>query len=70
MDYDVIQMLRPKTNKSQYVCRSVRAYTIAEEEFDVSDVSTRQLMAVLYAREDIPRHIKIILYDQLNANES
>jgi hypothetical protein len=53
MDYDVIQMLRSKTNKSQYVCRAVRAYTIKEEEFDISDVPTRQILAALHARNEI-----------------
>ena len=53
MDYDVIQMLRSKANKSQYVCRSVRAYTIAEEMFELADVSTRKLLAALHARSEI-----------------
>lgn len=53
MDYDVIQMLRSKSNKSQYVCRAVRAYIIDEEKFDVADVPTRQLLAVLHSRSEI-----------------
>lgn len=53
MDYDVIQMLRSKPNKSQYVCRSVRAYTISEEMFELADVSTRKLLAALHSRSEI-----------------
>ena len=53
MDYDVIQMLRSKPNKSQFVCQAVRAYTIQEEQFDISDVPTRQILAALHARSEI-----------------
>ena len=53
LDYDVIQILRSKPNKSQYVCKSVRAYTIQEEQFDISDVPTRQILAALHSRSEI-----------------
>lgn len=53
MDYDVIQMLRSKPNKSQFVCQAVRAYTIQEEQFEIGDVPTRQILAALHARSEI-----------------
>ena len=64
---DVITILKYKPNKTEFVERAVRKLHKQEEEFDISDVPTRQLMAVLQQREDCVRHIKIILWDQLQA---
>ena len=64
---DVITILKYKPNKTEFVERAVRKLHKQEEEFDISDVPTRQLMAVLQQREDCARHIKIILWDQLQA---
>ena len=41
-----------------------------EEQFNLADVPTRQLMAVLQQRDDVARHIKIILWDQLQAEST
>lgn len=64
---DVITILKYKPNKTEFVERAVRKLHKQEEEFDISDVPTRQLMAVLQQREDAARHVKIILWDQLQA---
>ena len=64
---DVINILKYKPNKTDFVERAVRKLHKQEEEFDISDIPTRQLMAVLQQREDCVRHIKIILWDQLQA---
>tara|TARA_B100000161_G_scaffold64793_1_gene43682 strand:+ start:81 stop:314 length:234 start_codon:yes stop_codon:yes gene_type:complete len=64
---DVITILKYKPNKTEFVERAVRKLHKQEEDFDISDVPTRQLMAVLQQREDCVRHIKIILWDQLQA---
>ena len=64
---DVITILKYKPNKTEFVERAVRKLHKQEEDFDISDVPTRQLMAVLHEREDCVRHIKIILWDQLQA---
>ena len=64
---DVITILKYKPNKTEFVERAVRKLHKQEEDFDISDVPTRQLMAVLQQREDCARHVKIILWDQLQA---
>ena len=64
---DVITILKYKPNKTEFVERAVRKLHKQEEDFDISDVPTRQLMAVLQQREDCVRHIKIILWDQVQA---
>ena len=64
---DVITILKYKPNKTEFVERALRRLHKQEEDFDISDVPTRQLMAVLQQREDCVRHIKIILWDQVQA---
>lgn len=55
---EVKRILDTKVNKSDYVCRAVRKLHIGEDRFDLRDVPTRQLMAVLFARDDVPSIIK------------
>lgn len=64
---EVKRILDTKVNKSDYVCRAVRKFHTQEAEFDLRDLPTRQLMAALQQRDDCPRHIKIILWDQIQA---
>ena len=64
---DDVIILKYKPNKTEFVERAVRKLHKQEEDFDISDVPTRQLMAVLQQREDCARHVKIILWDQLQA---
>lgn len=67
MDQDVVRILRNKPNKSAYVNLAVRKMHSQEMYFDISNVSTRQLMACLQQRDDCARHIRIVLWDQLQA---
>ena len=67
---DVIKILSYKPNKTDFVERAVRKLHKQEEEFSIVDVPTRQLMAVLQQRDDVARHIKIILWDQLQAEST
>lgn len=50
----VKRILDSKINKSDYVCRAVIAKHNEELAFDIRDISTRQLMAALFSREDVP----------------
>lgn len=65
MDHDVIEILRPVQNKSRFVCAAVRRMKNGENAFDLTDVSSRQLLAVISNRPDIPKelvaHIMAIL---------
>jgi hypothetical protein len=65
---EVKRILDTKQNKSDYICRAVRKMHIQEQEFDLRDIPTRQLMAALQARDDCVKHVKIILWDQLEAS--
>ena len=65
---EVKRILDTKPNKSEYICRAVRKYHTQEMEFDLRDIPTRQLMAALQARDDCAKHVRIILYDQLEAS--
>jgi len=67
MDYDVIQILRSKVNKSKYVCESVRLRNIEEEEFNVHDVSTRKLVIALKHKDDISPQLVALLELELRS---
>ena len=58
MDYDLVIKLAKKRNQSQEVCKALRLYFDDENKYDLRDISTRRLMAALYARDDIPLMIK------------
>ena len=55
---EVKRILDTKVNKSEYICRAVRKLHTQEESFQLRDIPTRQLMAAIYARDDIPAMIK------------
>ena len=60
-----IRIVRQKQNQSEYVDKAIIKRHNEEKQFTIGDIPTRQLMAALQQREDTPRHIKIILWDQL-----
>ena len=68
IDYNLAVELQKKPNQSRIVERSIRRYLAADEDYSLSEIPTKQLMAALHAREDTPRHIKIIIYDQLTSS--
>lgn len=65
IDYHLYQELRRKPNQSKIVERAIRRYLHAEEDYSIDEIHTRRLMAVLHQREDTPRLIKAILWDEL-----
>ncbi len=68
IDYNLAVELQKKPNQSRIVERSIRRYLNADEDYSLEEISTKQLMAALHARDDTPRHIKIIIYDQLTSS--
>lgn len=68
IDYHLYQELRKKPNQSRIVESSIRRYLSGDENFSVSEISTRQLMGVLHARKDTPNHIKILIDDYLTSS--
>jgi len=68
MDHDVIQILSRQTNKSQYVCRSVRRLSHNIDEVSPADFPTRQLLAALSSRIDVSPQMKAIIIAELTTS--
>jgi hypothetical protein len=62
---EVKKILDRKPNKSDFVCRAVMKLHNNEIKFEIGDMRTRQLIAALHQREDCPKHIKLLLWDEL-----
>ena len=58
---------KTKGTRSRVVTRALKAYLADQEAFNISDVGTRTLLAVLHAREDVSKELKAILLVELNA---
>lgn len=57
---------KTKGTRSRVITRALRAYLADMEAFNISDVHTRTLLAVLHAREDVSKELKAILLVELN----
>jgi hypothetical protein len=66
MDYDLVLQLAKKHNQSALVCRAVRKYIHDSDDFNVRDIPTRQLYAVLLSRGNVPQHLRVQLQLELN----
>lgn len=70
IDASLVQQLRSKRNQSDTVCRALRLYLAGEDEFDVTQLSTRRLMAVIHGRDDVTEQLKaVILAELTNGSE-
>jgi len=58
---------KTKGTRSRVIERALRAYLDDMEAFDITDIPTRNLMAVLHAREDTSPQLKSILLAELNS---
>lgn len=67
MDYDCIQILQHKPNKSQYVCRSIRRMQKLEEELDLNLIGIRYLLINLKHR-DISEALKTLIELELSTS--
>jgi hypothetical protein len=65
IDYDLAQKLKRKPNQSRIVVKAVRRFLANESQYSILDIPTRNLMAAITAREDCPRHIKVMLLEEL-----
>ena len=55
--------------RSKFIEDAVRKMLDEEASFSINDIPTRQIMAALQQRDDCPKHIKIVLWDQLVGGE-
>lgn len=58
---------KTKGTRSRVVTRALKAYLADKEAFNISDIETRTLLAVLHARDDVSKELKAILLVELNA---
>ena len=58
---------KTKGTRSRVITRALKAYLADQEAFNISDVETRTLLAVLHAREDVSPQMKALLLAELNA---
>jgi hypothetical protein len=65
IDVSLVQALRSKRNQSDTVCRALRLYLAGEDEFSVSQVPSRNLLAALSARNDISEQLKAVIIAEL-----
>lgn len=56
---------KTKGTRSRVVARALEAYLDAKEAFNITDVPSRQLMAVISQREDVPEHLKVLVMQEL-----
>jgi len=68
IDYHLYQELRKKPNQSRIVENSIRRYLNADEDYSLSEISTKQLMAALHARDDCSELLKLQLHHLLTSS--
>jgi len=57
--------LKAVRNQSALVTKAVNKYLDEKDSYDLSDATTRSLMAVVSNRDDTPEYIKVILRQHL-----
>ena len=68
IDYHLYQELRKKPNQSRIVESSIRRYLNGDEDFDIIELPTKQLMAALHARAECPIEIKLLIHNYLTSS--
>lgn len=67
MDRNVIQILNSKPNKSAYVNLAVIKLHSKEMHFDITNVSTKQLLAVVLSRMNDDDPLRRLLEERIKA---
>ena len=70
MDKSSIDILRSKPNKSAFVNLAVAKLHSKEMHFDITNVSTRQLYAVILARMDDNDPLRRLIEERYNAEST
>lgn len=61
--------LKAERNQSRTVTKAVNKYLDEKDSYDLTDATTRSLMAVISNRDDCPETIKIILRAHLSGKQ-
>jgi hypothetical protein len=69
MDLSTLELLARKKNKSLIVNLAVRQYMNHEDKFDVRDIPTRQLLAILIQRTDVDAGLKGLISHHLHLSK-
>jgi hypothetical protein len=65
MELRTLELLARKKNKSLIVNLAVRQYLNHEDSFQLANVETKKLLLVLNQRDDIPKHLKLLIHSHL-----
>jgi len=65
LSHECIRIVRSKTNQSEYCERAIRAMHNKEKQFDVSLMSTKQLLVMLGLRKDCEPSISALINHHL-----
>ena len=65
MELRTLELLARKKNKSLIVNLAVRQYLNHEDAFQLANVETKKLLLVLNQRDDIPKHLKLLINSHL-----
>jgi hypothetical protein len=65
MELRTLELLARKKNKSLIVNLAVRQYMNHEDSFQLANVETKKLLLVLNQRDDIPKHLKLLINSHL-----
>lgn len=65
LDHDVIRIVRSKPNQSEFCNKAIRSLHNKEDEFDVSNLSTRRLLVILGLRKDCEPSIRALINHHL-----
>lgn len=58
---------KTKGTRSRVIARALQAYLDEKEAFNITDVPSRTLMAVIHSREDVSPHLKALILAELNS---
>lgn len=58
---------KTKGTRSRVIARALQAYLDEKEAFNITDVPSRTLMAVLHSRDDVSPQLKALILAEMNA---
>jgi hypothetical protein len=65
LDVNTVELLKRKKNKSKIVNRAIQMYLQEDDYFSLADVPTRNILAALTTRDDVPDHIQLLIKSHL-----
>ena len=63
VDRETIEILKKKSNKSQYVCRAVKRLHTNERELSLWEIPVAELLQSAAIRGSCPAHISAVIFE-------